>query len=924
MPGLAIAIAIALLCSLPAHGATVHDCDRPGTPYTAVQLLDPPPPQCLPGGPTGSFLRLADTTFVNRNSVTFDLSDPGAHGLIVADFDFRMRARARDSRADGFGFTLVSTARFGTSGFVSGGSEEPNLGGSLGIGFDIHLGPGDESGNHVSVHWDSIEVAEVDVSHALDLANGHFNHARIVVEASLDPAEVSVILTPCGAAPVTVVDRLPVPDLVPYESRVQLMGRSGGEAALHDLDNLVVQFADPSQSVVSFARGRVAVTETEAAAILTLERTGSLLGTATVTVSTADGGAIAGVDYVATSVPVTFDPGESERTVTLPLRDDTGFESDETFTARLTDPTANAAIGGPDQAQVTIVDDEAGRASGHWSDPVCLPVVAIHATLLPQGAVMFWPGEETHADRTGGDHPFRWDPATGHIHPLAKAGFDIFCSGHAMAADGRVFVAGGHDGEDFGLPNAAFYDPAADAWEHVPDMNAGRWYPTVTLLPSGDLLVTAGSITPALMNDLPQVWDVRAGTWRDLTGARLGEPDLGRYYPWMQVVGEGRVFCAGRQPTCFELDPRGAGAWTPAANSAYGTRAYGSAAMVAPGRILITGGMPPDRDMPPTIPPTATAEVIDLNQPSPSWRNVAPMALPRRHVNLTLLPDGGVLATGGTGGPGTNNPIPPALTAERWDPATENWTTLAAMTVPRLYHSVGLLLADGRVMSAGGGQPSPPGHLDRKDAEIFSPPYLFRGPRPVITAAPDSVRYGETFLISTPNGATTDAVRLIGLSSVTHAYNAGQRLVPVDHSVAAGGLWVTVPIDSATCLPGPYLLFLIDGDGVPSQARVVRVTGPPRTDLAPPRGTSLAIHGTLPQPAVGTLQIWFTLASPSPATLALFDITGRAIGEEEEVGHLGVGSHVVTPRTTPTRSGIYLARITQDGQSAARRIVVIR
>jgi len=234
-----------------------------------------------------------------------------------------------------------------------------------------------------------------------------------------------------------------------------------------------------------------------------------------------------------------------------------------------------------------------------------------------------------------------------------------------------------------------------------------------------------------------------------------------------------------------------------------------------------------------------------------------------------------------------------------------------------------LLLPDGRVMCAGGGQPSPPGHLDRKEAEIFSPPYLFRGPRPMITAAPASVSYGETFLVETSGGAEVDAVRLIGLSSVTHAFNASQRVAPLVPMVAAGGLWATVPAESTLCPPGPYLMFLVTADGVPSEARIVRVSGPPRTDVAPSRGTSLAIHGTLPQPASGPLRIWLTLATQDPATLTLFDVTGREIGSEE-VGHLGVGSHVVTPRQGPVRSGIYLARLTQDGRSVACRIAVLR
>ena len=125
----------------------------------------------------------------------------------------------------------------------------------------------------------------------------------------------------------------------------------------------------------------------------------------------------------------------------------------------------------------------------------------------------------------------------------------------------------------------------------------------------------------------------------------------------------------------------------------YGWRDYGTAAMYADGKILVAGGADP---------PTATAEVIDLNAATPSWRSVASMSIPRRHLNSTLLPDGTVLVTGGTYGPGHNNAATPVFAAELWNPATETWTTLASASVPRLYHSAAMLLPDGRVMTNGG------------------------------------------------------------------------------------------------------------------------------------------------------------------------------------------------------------------------------
>src|SRR4030095_15547887 len=143
------------------------------------------------------------------------------------------------------------------------------------------------------------------------------------------------------------------------------------------------------------------------------------------------------------------------------------------------------------------------------------------------------------------------------------------------------------------------------------------------------------------------------------------------------------------------LDTAGTGAWSFVADRNFGTyRGYGSAVMYADGKILVLGGGDP---------PTNTAEVIDLNeQPSPTWRSVAPMSIARRQVNATLLPDGTVLVTGGTSGPGFNDPNTPVYLAELWDPVTKSFRPLASATVPRLYHSAAVLLPDGRVLSTGG------------------------------------------------------------------------------------------------------------------------------------------------------------------------------------------------------------------------------
>jgi N-acetylneuraminic acid mutarotase len=246
-------------------------------------------------------------------------------------------------------------------------------------------------------------------------------------------------------------------------------------------------------------------------------------------------------------------------------------------------------------------------------------------------------------------------------------------------------------------------------------------------------------------------------------------------------------------------------------------RDYGSAVMYAPGKILIMGGGGSDSNSA----PKATAEVIDLNQGSPSWRSVQSMHYARRHLNATLLPTGEVLVTGGTSAAGFNNPAGAVHAAEVWNPGTEEWTTLASNSVIRIYHSTSLLLPDGRVLHSGSGDGG--GSPTEENAELVSPPYLFKGARPVITSAPSSVGYNEDFSVDTPNGASIAQVSLIRLGSVTHAFDQNQRFNQLTFSESGGGLSIHSPANPNLAPPGHYLLFLVNDNGVPSVGKIIRI-----------------------------------------------------------------------------------------------------
>ena len=230
--------------------------------------------------------------------------------------------------------------------------------------------------------------------------------------------------------------------------------------------------------------------------------------------------------------------------------------------------------------------------------------------------------------------------------------------------------------------------------------------------------------------------------------------------------------------------------------------------MYEPGKVLIVGGADP---------PIASAEKIDLNQSSPQWQPAGAMAMARRQLNATILPDGAVLVTGGSNAPGFDNGAGGVLSAERWDPSDNSFTQLAKAPRYRGYHSVALLLPDGRVLSAGG-------DANARNAEIFSPPYLFKGPRPTVTALPSNITYSQPFVVETPDAASISAVTLVRLSAVTHSFNMNQRFVRLAFSAGADRLTVTPPSVGETAPPGHYMLFVLNGAGVPSVSSIVRLS----------------------------------------------------------------------------------------------------
>ncbi|WP_270888966.1 galactose oxidase-like domain-containing protein [Pedococcus sp. 5OH_020] len=467
---------------------------------------------------------------------------------------------------------------------------------------------------------------------------------------------------------------------------------------------------------------------------------------------------------------------------------------------------------------------------GSWGPVQAWPEVSIHAALTYTGKVLTFQGDFT----TGGQQ-YLLDPTTGATTQVPNAAADLFCAGQAVLADGRILVVGGTaTSGGLGITAVTAFNPATQVWQTLAPMHHPRWYPTATTLADGRVLVTSGS--NGSLTDLvqtPEVYDPQTNTWTDLTTATRSIP----YYPFMYQLPDGRVLQAGasEEPTSTLALDVATQQW-----STVDSRVVDAASITnyAPGKFLKAGSA---SDSGFTGPSASTAYTLDLNQPGATWQPTAAMAFPRSFVNLTNLPDGTVLATGGGTDKSGYVEANAVLPAEVWNRTSGTWRTVASMTVPRLYHSVALLLPDGRVFVSGSGGDA--GVADENNYQIYSPSYLFKGARPTISSAPSTVRYGGTASIKTPDAGSISSVSLIRTGSVTHSFDQNTRALTLPFTAVTGGLDVQLPANGKLAPPGYYLLSIVNGSGVPSVSTVVRFPAPSEDIVAPSAPPSLTATG---------------------------------------------------------------------------------
>jgi len=413
-----------------------------------------------------------------------------------------------------------------------------------------------------------------------------------------------------------------------------------------------------------------------------------------------------------------------------------------------------------------------------------------------------------------------------------------------------------------GLKATRLFDPVSHTWRAARGrMRYGRWYPSLVTLPNGTVLVASGvtKLIKPVYPDRPEdsgtnvkqmeTFDPSNETWS--VNRATADRSL-PLFPRLHLLPNGKVYYDAAGQTfnpdgqsydealwnmAAVYDPNSQ-TWTDLGLPAFGPvlkgfrgsafsqqltlrPPYTKAQFLSAGGVYgVTPGTYVGTD-------TSTLNTIDTANGVTTFASEAtgPMTNGRWYSTGVTLPTGEVLAFSGADrdevvGPGSGTAV---TQAELYDPATKPWRPLASARKGWTYHNSAILLQDGRVL-VGGHAPINTGYAfptnDGRSAaglsdafrdpsfEVFTPPNLFYGPRPVIVGYELSQRYRDLTTIEVTDPAAITSVTIVRNPSLTHLVNADQKVIELP-IVARDDRSVTVatPPSANVAVPGPYWLF---------------------------------------------------------------------------------------------------------------------
>jgi len=386
--------------------------------------------------------------------------------------------------------------------------------------------------------------------------------------------------------------------------------------------------------------------------------------------------------------------------------------------------------------------------------------------------------------------------------------------------------------QDFqGTKDAYIFNVKTSSFQEVNSMNYARWYPTLAEMGNGMVMTMSGLDGQGQVTMNSEMFDPATSTWTK--GPVHGFPT----YPATFLTEDGRLFFTGSSAGYGPATPswRTPGFWDvktdgfqPVPGIADPKDLETSASVLLPPAqkqsIMVLGGGGVGQ----SNSATADTRLIDIAAPNPHWVRGPDLAQPTRYPITVLLPNDDVLVTGGSryyrGMHGSDN-----RDTRIYHVATDSFSWAASSITGRDYHSGGILLPNGSVLTLGGNplfgnkQDTTPQTFNQ-EIDVYFPPYMFRGTRPRIEEAPTVMEPGHRYIVSVSQPSQVQYLRLMRPDNPTHVTDVNARSIAVPFQRVGGNdLDVTIPSNTNLIPPSYYMLFAVSRSGVPSPAAWVRV-----------------------------------------------------------------------------------------------------
>ena len=336
-------------------------------------------------------------------------------------------------------------------------------------------------------------------------------------------------------------------------------------------------------------------------------------------------------------------------------------------------------------ACVSRGDGSAGAGKLMVTGEMHTPRSAHTATLLLDGQVLITGGFAGNNE----DRPFAsaelYDPAQGTFSKTGSLTTGRQSHSATFLLDGRVLITGGYDGSY--LASAELYDPETGAFTSAGGMSVGRIAHRATRLADGKVLITGGADAHHSMLASAEIYDPKTDRFSptgNLTTARMGHTQT--------LLTDGTVLITGGAAGRRRSVSASAEIFDPSSGTFSATgdmtivRYKHAAVLMEDERVLIVGGS----DGSDWRGRYDSAEIFDPS--TGSFTETGRLNTPRFKLRtaVTLLTDGTVLVAGG------------ADAAERYDPETEQFTTVPGRLDTARFFSMATLMGDGSVLITGG------------------------------------------------------------------------------------------------------------------------------------------------------------------------------------------------------------------------------